>query len=75
MSLNSFFLSNEDYFKNYLKGTPGVAPERFEAYKLPSLVNGKRVPYTGVKASLVSKVSPYVSAHPYRDEHDPQVTA
>lgn len=60
MSLNSFALSSDDYFKNYLKKTPGVPPERFEAYKLPSLVNGKRVPYTGVKPSLVSRVSPYI---------------
>ena len=60
MSLNSFALSSDDYFKNYLKKTPGVPPERFEAYKLPSLVNGKRVPYTGVKACLVSRVSPYI---------------
>lgn len=68
MSLNSFALSSEDYFKNYLKETPGVAPERFDAYKLPSLVNGKRIPYAGVKACLVSKVSPFIhSSHTYGD--------
>lgn len=65
MSLNSFATSSEDYFKNYLKNTPGVTPERLKAYQLPSLVNGKRVPYSGVKASLVSKVSPYA-----RERHD-----
>lgn len=60
MSNLSFFLSENDYFKNYLKETPGVPQERFKAFELPSLVNGKRIPATRVKACLVGGPRPNV---------------
>lgn len=34
----------ETYLAPELKANPGITPDRFEAYLLPSLVNGRRVP-------------------------------
>lgn len=48
-----FRLSEKDFFEGYLKKTPGIPEERFEAFNIPSLVNGKRIPATRVKACLV----------------------
>jgi len=46
--------SSEEYFQSYLKQDSGIPTERFAAFKIPSLVNGKRVPATSVKANVAS---------------------
>ncbi len=51
--MNKHFNSSEDYFKNYLKDNQNVPQERFEAFKLPSLVNGRRVAATRIKSDMV----------------------
>lgn len=35
--------STGEYFKGYLGKPAGVTDDRFEAFELPSIVNGKRV--------------------------------
>lgn len=46
--------SKEEFFKGYLKKDEGMGAERFEAFGIPSLVNGKRVPATKVKSDMVT---------------------
>jgi hypothetical protein len=48
-----FNLSTEDFFKGYLARPAGIPEERFRAFELPSVVNGKKIPATGIKAGLV----------------------
>lgn len=35
---------------------PGLPDERFEAFALPSLRNGERVPYHGIRPQLTSEL-------------------
>jgi hypothetical protein len=49
----SFIPTSKDYFKNYLAKPAGVPEDRFKAFELPSLVNGKQIPATRIKAGLV----------------------
>jgi hypothetical protein len=46
--------SKEEFFKGYLKKDEGMGKERFEAFDVPSLVNGKRIPATKVRSDLVT---------------------
>jgi hypothetical protein len=44
---------SSNYFKDYLKPKQGIAKERFEAFNIPSLVNGKRVPAGRIRSDMV----------------------
>lgn len=47
--------SREDFFESYLKNDEGMPDDRFEAFSLPSLVNGQRVPAVKPKADMVAQ--------------------
>lgn len=65
MSSSPFIHCDQSYFKNYLKINPGTPPERLEAFKLPSIMNGKKVPYVGIKSCLVGGPREYVNMSHY----------
>lgn len=46
--------SREEFFKGYLKKDEAMGAERFEAFEVPSLVNGKRIPATRVRSDMVT---------------------
>lgn len=60
MGINRFATSSVEYFKGYLKEAPGVPQERLDVSRLPSLVNGKLIAPTGIKANSPSDPRKFV---------------
>jgi hypothetical protein len=44
-----------DFFEGYLKNDEGMSADRFEAFSLPSMVNGKETPAVKPKADMVAQ--------------------
>lgn len=46
---------NQEYVDKCVAENPSIPASRFKAYGIPSLVNGVRVPYSGIKYNSSSK--------------------
>lgn len=62
MLIDPYSMSSEEYFKGYLKEAPGVPQERLDVSRLPSLVNGKLIAPTGIKANSPTDPRKYVES-------------
>lgn len=49
---------NHEYVNKCIAENPDISPSRFVAFGIPSLVNGVRIPYSGIRYNSSSKGIP-----------------
>jgi hypothetical protein len=46
----------QKFIEQSAKNNPGIPAERFIAFTIPSLMNGKRVPARGIRADMTDRL-------------------